>query len=273
MTRSLLTYDQVATWRRRLEDIAREQNELASEKQNIERKLEAVAILLGDEDLDDAPDELITQPLDEADHSTTKSASPRITWPGEMVRIFKEVRRPLTPPALKDLLDQGPLHGEYERSDKGFYHALSRLQKKGVLQKHRGWLFLADDLKKHLRKVEAGEIDDLAEVPANAQRRSPMGEMIKEYLEAHQNGVKSAEVIAHLKEDERFVDTLTKNSTGAYNVISRLAKRGEIRKEGTTLYPLKKNEPPKGDSEAEEAATSSNQVTRDYDEGPRDIFS
>ena len=58
-----------------------------------------------------------------------------------------------------------------------------------------------------------------------------------------------------------------KNATGAYNVISRLAKRGEIRKEGRNIYPLQENEPPKGGSETGEGETSSKHFDRDDLEG------
>ena len=137
------------------------------------------------------------------------------------------------------------------------YHAMSRLQKRDDLRKHRGWLFMTEDYEEHIRKVAAGEIDDVEEVSAFANRHSPMGEAIKDFLDGHPEGVTSKEIIAYLKKDSRFVDTLTKNTTGAYNVISRLTKRGKIQKDGMMIYPIKENEPPSGGSEAEEGATSS----------------
>ena len=91
----------------------------------------------------------------------------------------------------------------------------------------------------HRKEVEAGRKDEIPE--AVGAKRSPMGEEVKAYLIRHPHGVKSGDVVEYLKSDSRFSETLNKNATGGYNVISRLAKRGEIRKEGTLLYPLHEN--------------------------------
>lgn len=244
MSRPLLTFEQIVEWRRRLNEIEDEEARLKSERLEIERKLEAVAVLFGDVP-SEGPEGTVS--ISEAAPVTQRSGKP--TWRSEMVRVFDQWRTNFSFVGLREELDRGPLKGEFEKSEKGFYHAVSRLEKRGYLKRHKGWLFRAVDLEEHLRRVRAGEIPDVEDI--TNQRRSPMGEAAKEFVSKHPRGTSSGDVVSHLKRDKRFSESLNKNATGGYNVIARLVKRGEIKKEGGLLYPLNENEAPAGASEAD----------------------
>lgn len=249
MAHAILTAEDVQKWRSRIEVIERDMSRLMLEAEVLRKKLEAVNILLGEDG--DGPAQFV------ADESESGAISwgGRPSWPSEIKRIFEDLRTHLSFDQLRAEIEKGALRGEFAKSDKGFYHAISRLQDRDYLVKHRGWLFRKSDFEEHIRNVEAGLKSDIPEaVPSG--RRSEMGEAVKRFLALHPNGATSAEIISYLKEDERFRDTLNRNATGAYNVIARLAKRGEIRKEGKVSYPLKKGEPPKGGSEMGEADSS-----------------
>ena len=252
MNRPLLTFEDVAEWQERLREIERVEADLRNEKSQIAKKLEAVKLLIGDFDEGLPPE---SQDVAASKPSAPRSRGGKPTWPSEIERIMEAERKPMTYDMLRAELDRGPLKGEYAKSEKGFYHAISRLQHRGYVSKHKGWLFRSDDLEAHLRAVKEGKANDVRE--ASSQRnRSPMGEEVKEFLQIHRQGVESKEVISHLIKDPRFSETLNKNATGVYNVISRLVKRGEIRKEEKLLYPLKENEPPLGGSETGEGDAS-----------------
>lgn len=129
--------------------------------------------------------------------------------------------------ALKDE-EYGP---KFLASEKGFYHAISRLQHDKVIVKHLGRLYSPDTLVDHLARVERGEIQDL---PAPTARSSPMSEAIMDMIAARP-GITSGEIIGLLKMDPNFQDALSPNSTIAYNIVSRLTKRGQVQKHNSGL--------------------------------------
>ncbi len=235
----LLSTDHVAAWLGRLKELdakdeaARKEAEARDvERRQLLSKIEALKVLGVDLGLE--------QPGVPVQSSAEFRLEPpadrhgRVTWVSEVLRVRDQFRKPMSFEDYRVEIDAGPLAGEYEKSDKGFYHAISRLQKRGDLVKHRGWLFHPSDFQDYRASVERGA-DELPSV--ENKRPSPMGDAVKEFLLQNQGGVKSGDIVQHLKEDERFRETLEKNATGAYNVIARLAKRGEIRKEGRTVYP------------------------------------
>lgn len=272
MTQPLLTFDDIAEWQARLAHIVREEECLATEKAGILKKLEAVMIIFGS--IPKAvPESSEPLPVDTPDPPATRNGAEKPSWPAEIVRIFEALKGPLTYEELKDELDKGDLHGEFEQGNKGFYNAVTRLQKKKYLTKHRGWLFRIADLAAHMAKVSAGEAEEVKDFSGGPERPSPMADKIKVYLESAPNGASSVHIIAYLKRDERFTETLRKNTSGAYNVIARLVSRGEIRKEGGLLYFLKENGLPKGSPDAGGVSAPSELPARDIHGNPTDIFS
>src|SRR3954451_8036962 len=75
---------------------------------------------------------------------------------------------------------------------------------------------------------------------------SPMGEAIKGIIGAAP-GANSAHVIRELQKDAEFAAALHPRPTVAYNIISRLRKRGHVVKRGEGLFLApEQTEPPNG---------------------------
>ena len=256
MNSALLTIADIDAWRSRLVEIASEEKRLMGEKADIHRKLEAVTVLFGRiPESDDGPKALEVAGSSEA--GSTVYGVRRGSWPEELARIFDELKRPLTYERLKEEAEQGHLKYEYAKSDKGFYHAVARLQQRGYLTKYKGWLFRTSDLKAHMADVEAGKVADVKDLTMGTARPSPMGDAVQELLKARPQGALGGEILAYLKADVRFAEALGRNATGSYNVLARLVSRGEIRKDGKTYFAIKENEPPKGGSDTEGVAPPS----------------
>ena len=280
MTQALLTFDDIAEWRMRLAAIAVEEGKLAEEKSIIHGKLQAVEVIFGRVPEPAPPPMPIreseakrNQPVVATSKPSTRSSHVRPSFPGEVARIFEAHRGPLTFEQVKGAIEKGPLGDDFRASTKGFYHAIARLQQRGFLTKHRGWLLKKIDLEEHQKQVTAGTAKELVDVSLGPERPSAMGEAIKEFLSTKTGGVTSPEVITFLKADDRFAKSLTKNSSGGYNVIARLQQRGEIRKEGKLLYPLKENEPPEGGSETGEVTASPKSFAQEGSGDLRDLLS
>lgn len=242
MTHALLTLEDVSKWQERLHEIEQEQQLLTRERDDICKKLDAVQVIFGS--IPKAVTSFVlpqieamsSESLNHVQEAATLFEPERDSWPIELLKIFEAKDGPLSYEQLKIEVDRGHLKGELSKSEKGFYHAVSRLMKRNLLTKYKGWLIRPENLATIKSEVERGLRHDLPE--ASTARVSPMGEAIKAFLATKPQGVGGGEVIAHLKLDERFRETLHRNATGGYNVLVRLLDRGEITKEGKVYFPL-----------------------------------
>jgi hypothetical protein len=197
----------------------------------------------------------------------------------EAVREVVYAHDRIAPYTVKEMLLRGPLGERLTESDKGFYHAISRLAEAGEIVRHNGWLLSPENYKLHMERVRAREIEDDKPLPPT---RSPMGEAILEYVNGHP-GAASKDVIASLKKNTDFAAALEPNSTLAYNIIARLAKRKQIIKTGGKLYPLdhEANEPSSGEPADGSDASEGREPLADFlstrrtvaltEEGQRDL--
>jgi len=157
----------------------------------------------------------------------------RLTFVEAVEQALKEAAQGrLSTHELREIIEQTELGPKLTESDKGFYHAISRLAARGELVKHNGWLFVPDRYKSYMSEVELGLRSDEA-APTHSTRRSPLADAIKRAL-AEAGEMTSSEVIDYLIAIPEFEESLTQNKTGAYNVLSRLVGRGELVKDGGT---------------------------------------
>lgn len=119
------------------------------------------------------------------------------------------------PAHLKEQLIQFP-------EAKGFYAALSKLDKEGVIVRQNSMAFTKRGYAKYKAKVDSGEI-----VKMNPRRESPMADVIKQFLR-DQGSSKGAAIRAHLIQFPEFAGPVLKNNSAMYNVLLRLKERGEI---------------------------------------------
>ena len=121
----------------------------------------------------------------------------------------------LIPAHLKEQLERFP-------AGKGFYAALARLEKDGVIVRRNGRAFTKRGYARYLELVAAGEV-----VAPNRRRGSPMEDAIKQFL--RDNGPsKGVALRAYLIGFDEFAGPVIKNSSAMYNVLLRLKKSGEI---------------------------------------------
>lgn len=128
-----------------------------------------------------------------------------------------------------------PESGVAERlgtSDKGFYNAIDRLARRDVIIRRHGRLFSPEALSRFEEAVAAGQL--FGEVPKHPSH-SPMGDAILQIVTANP-GIFGGHIIVKLKENPEFAAALNPHSTGAYNIIARLVKRGQLKKLGKGYY-------------------------------------
>jgi hypothetical protein len=144
-------------------------------------------------------------------------------------RSLREVRKVIAGGELKDRL---------RKSDKGYYHALSRLVERKVLARHKGWLVMPYRYDAFIRAVEKGEVKPDGPIMRGGESRtgSLMGDEIYARIELL-GPQSSAEIIAHLRQSREFATTVARNSSSAYNVMSRLVSRGQL-KRAEGLYDI-----------------------------------
>jgi hypothetical protein len=122
----------------------------------------------------------------------------------------------LVPEKLKEQLAQFP-------EGKGFYAALSRLERDKIIVKQNSMAFTKKGFAAYQARVEAGEV----EAPLGRRRGSVIEDAIKGFLLA--NGPsKGSEIRAHLIQFPDFGPSVLKNSSAMYNVLLRLTKNEEI---------------------------------------------
>mgnify|MGYP003676012010 CR=1 FL=1 len=168
----------------------------------------------------------------EAHESPDKA--PRGVWTATIRDALSRAPEGMTFGELKDEIQNGPLGDRLAQTSKSFYGAIGKLESRGVIAKHRGWLFTAETLDQFLKDVAAGKVAD--KEPLDVGRGSPMQDVVIELVRSAQpEGIKSSEVVAALRNHPEFGASVIRNATAGYNIISRLLNRGELMKEGRVL--------------------------------------
>ena len=241
----------IESWRLRAEAIEDKINSLAAERLALMERIEIAERLFEMLRASSAQpaEQLSSRPTPQHSSATPRAASITITADTTFVDAVRQVIYAAVPKIapfkVKEILAESALADRLVESDKGFYHAISRLAERGDIVRHNGWLFSPENFAQFRKDVDAGRVVDDKPV---SPTRSPMGDAILEFVNAN-DGVTSKEVIVHLRKDEEFRAALTPNPTIAYNIISRLAKRGQVTKEKGRIYPvitpeLEAKEPP-----------------------------
>jgi hypothetical protein len=130
-----------------------------------------------------------------------------------------------------------------ERSDKGFYHAISKLNKAGTLTAYKGHLFTNAAFAQFQNDLKAGRTNDIK--VSNSAHHSPMGDAVEAMMRTRPNGAKSGHIIWELRKTPEFAETIEKNKTHPYNVLARLVKTGRLVKRGTKYYSAEMKTPSK----------------------------
>lgn len=126
---------------------------------------------------------------------------------------------------LRSAVLASPLGPKLIESDKGYHNALSRLaQAEDVIRDH-GRVFTPEAFPRFMAAVERGEASTTVSQP---MAHSPMGEAIVKIVGAGPGRYNGKAIIGELRKDPEFNASLTPHETGAYNIIARLVRRGQI---------------------------------------------
>lgn len=240
--------DVLARLQSQLADLDRESARLAAERTKIVAKIDIAQQFLaiaseaeaGEPALPEAQDfkpDLVTdrsdpevegdEEDDASDPASLVSSPDKMTWVEAVTRWVSSEPHGITHAELRDLMMQSEFGERFKVSEKGYYNALSRLQRRGTIKKYRGRLYSEGTLAAYLKDVEAGRIELLPDPVVGAY--SPMGEAILDIVHRERlRGVTGVEIIRELKTDPEFGAALTPHHTGAFNIIARLQRRKQI---------------------------------------------
>jgi uncharacterized protein (UPF0147 family) len=152
------------------------------------------------------------------------------SWPDTMQGLIEAENRGIPYGELKALVMTTHLGPILERTDKAFYGTLAKLEQRKIAKRHGGRVYSAAAYAKFRADVDAGLVEDHP-VPAGTPRQSPLQIAFLALLDERPRGVPTATVIAKL-DNRADLNTTGKYSRNViYNLISRLAHRGEIVRE------------------------------------------
>jgi hypothetical protein len=221
---SIVNESQVFGWQHRVREIDEEIKSLDIEKEKLthlismaEELASAAGLLAAATRSDSSHPKFINEALQELETSDA--------FPKAVMAIVSRAEDGASYDDIREAILQSPLAKRFQKSDKGFYHALRRLKNSGDLVDYHTYVFTPDNLKSFLKKVAAGLKEDKA---ADRGRATIMMDLILDVI-ARNPGIIAKEVIALIrKQDGELDDRLSNNDGSAYNAIARFKKRGVI---------------------------------------------
>ena len=176
--------------------------------------------------------------------TATDTDGNRVSYTSEIMRVVKKNGGYATIPDIRDEVAKGPMAERLAVTDKGFYSGIEKLKSKHELIKHRGYLFTKAAKSKHDREVANGTKQELPEA-INGNRKAPLADAIMTLVVESGDGILGKDVVAKLIENPEFTASISRNHTGAYNVLSRLKAQGRIEKlEDGRYAPIQKENDP-----------------------------
>ena len=250
----LLTTEQVILWRDERANVADEIESLQVKLASLDRKLEAVALLLpdlarklfGHRSDDDA------KPLHEQPWTSIVLSLVDGEKGGRTARWFRE--KVVADPDLSERFTASPT---------GLHNALSRLASRGELEKRDNLYYLPETL----TLIESGELEE-DEEEGNI---SSIASVMNEILATFPNGVTAGEMVSEARNHPILRERAERSSTFVYSFLSREAFRHRLIKEGDVYrFPSKRDGAPTADAgsapTAGEGATSSNKSGGDFND-------
>lgn len=210
-----------ASVREEAEAIERQASELAERKARFGKLLDYLKAVGRD---DWIPAAARQQTANHVQGPTARSG----TWTSETLIALKNYPNGAMPQEILDILRDGSLAERVESNPNGLYNAVSTLERKAQLVKHRGRLFLPAHFDKYMKRVEAGEIEDFVGGGAKT-----ILDLLAEYVNS-QHGVEAAEIVEHM-----VSNNLVANAAAVYNNLSKAVLKRRVRKEGKVYLPLK----------------------------------
>ena len=240
-SRVLLTVDDITSMQEECARLEKELSDLESRKAEIEgrraaarerlSKIDELLAALGittapPHDASFVPDVSKKSEIVVAQKRSRAVRKGKIGWAAEILKaVANGPFQSLAFPQIRSAIMDGHLAENLKASEKGYYNALSRLQKNGGLVREGGRLFLPEGFRA-FRDARANGIADQSFVEAH--RPSPMADAIIAFVSETGPHTTGSSIIEHLKADERFAGSVGRNATAGYNVLARLVQREQL---------------------------------------------
>jgi hypothetical protein len=250
----------------RRREMERQRDEIIGRLSRIHELMEALGLADRLAPIESSPEDKIAEDnKNTAESALDEGDDRRSPWPGEILRHLRDgPYQSLASGELRSQIERGPLGNMLRASDKGYYHSVRRLALRGEITKAHGRLFIPTGL----RDYEAEGRDNAQFTPMVSVRKSPLTDTILAFISEKRDDVRGREIVDHLLKDARFSGPISRNNSGAYNVLSRLVKQGRLLKHGDSYRLSQKDEAP-AHAEAPKSSDSGSEAlfreTADHD--------
>jgi hypothetical protein len=162
-------------------------------------------------------------------------AGGRITWFRELNRLLQDSPVGVSHQYALAELKKTSLGERVSQGEKGFYNAVARLEKKGLLIKSGGLLYSS----KLVEEMKArGEL--LPDVSTEIRRRAGgSGTVVLEVLRANPQGLDANGLRSEMGKLPGISESIKKHTHYIYNVLGTLMGQGEIEKDAQGIYKIK----------------------------------
>lgn len=173
--------------------------------------------------------------VDQEEDAGDDSAGIRLTWAGELDRLLSSSPVGISHQDALAKLKETSLGERVSQGEKGFYNAVARLEKKGLLFKSGGLLYsskLVDEMKSR------GEL--LPDVSTETRRRAGgSGTMAIEVLRLNPDGLDANALREEMRKLPGVSASVVKHGHYIYNILGTLMGQGEIERDAQGVYKLK----------------------------------
>lgn len=155
------------------------------------------------------------------------------TWPAAITAIVETEPDGISFLQIKRQLAEGEFRERLEKSDKGFYTALAKLDQRNVIVRHKGHAFTPAHFARFEREVKSGVRQDVEAIRPTYERDTPLTTGIIDIIGQSDKPVKGADILKKIVRLPNVGSAIQRNPTGAYNVLSRLVRQGRLIKNET----------------------------------------
>ena len=276
-TSGMPTSDTLRQWRERRKSIMEQEKALRRERSALDKLIEAGEQLVGVETRNEPPkqdDAISTQPSSQGSkpkpHTKSTYTRHEKSWPDTIKDIVTAQPRGMTVSDIKLETAKTHLGERLKETDAAFYGAISKLEKRGKLIRYKGYFFTPEAYAQFQSDVEKGVTKDI-KTAAKSAHKSPAKDVVIKFLKGRPNGAEPYEIIDALLASPTTRDAVEKNRNSIYNLLSRMAKRDELVRDGSAYrLPSKKNEAPA--EQSEDASEVTGEVTASPNESFRGLF-
>lgn len=166
----------------------------------------------------------------------TQPATP--TWIGEVENVVAASPRGISHQEVLSAVKNTALGKNQSKGDKGFYNAIARLAKRGLIVKAGGLLYSAK-LAQEMKKRGEALPDVSAEV---GRRRNGSGAIVLRVLSNYPNGLPGPEIKRIVAEMPEAPRSMREHGQYIYNILGTLIGSGAVARDGG-VYRLTRPQP------------------------------